>query len=57
MNLYCLKYLMFTKNNNIKVKHDIDGKFNHYSPCNDFSFKKFTIIDKEKLSDLLKDLI
>ena len=57
MNLYCLKYLMFTKNNNIKVKHDIDGKFNLYSPCNDFSFKKFAIIDKEKLSDLLKDLI
>ena len=57
MNLYCLKCLMFTKNNNIKVKRDINGKFNLYSPCQDFSFKRFATINKEELSDLLKDLV
>ena len=57
MNLYCLKCLMFTRNNKIKVKCDIDGKFNLYSPCNDFSFKKFATINKKELSNLLKDLI
>ena len=26
MNLYSIKCLMFTKNNNIKIKHKIDDK-------------------------------
>ena len=25
MNLYCIRYLMFTKNNNIKLKREVDG--------------------------------
>ena len=57
MNVYCIKCLMFTENKNIKVKRKIDGKINIYSCCNDCSFKKFPAIDKEKLSDLWKDLI
>ena len=57
MNLYCIKCLMFTKNNNIKVKREIDGKIYLYSQCNNCGFKTFTIIDKEDLSDLLNYLI
>ena len=57
MNLYCIKCLIFTKNNNIKVKHEIDRKINIYFCCNDYSFQKFATIDKEGLSDLLKGLI
>ena len=26
MNLYLIKWLLFTKNNNIKIKREIDGK-------------------------------
>ena len=48
---------MCTKNNNIKLKCEIDGKINPYFCCNDCSFKKFVTIDEEKLIDLLKDLI
>ena len=33
MNLYCIKYLVFTKNNDIKIKHKIDGKINLHSRC------------------------
>ena len=33
------KCLMFTKNNKIKVKHEIGGKIDLYSCCNDCSFK------------------
>ena len=57
MNLYCIKYLMFTKNSNTKLKHKIDGYINLYSFCIDCSFKKSVTIIKEELSDLLKDLI
>ena len=58
MNLYCIKCLMFTKifNWSIKVKREIDGKINIYSRCNDCSFKKVTPIDKEEISDLLKEV-
>ena len=42
------------KNNNIM---NIDGKIDLYDRCNGCGFKKFAIIDKEKLNDLLKDLI
>ena len=48
---------MFTKNNNIKVKREIDAKINFCFHCNDCTSKNFTTIDKEELSDLLKDLI
>ena len=57
MNIYCIKCLMFTKNNKIKVNHEIVGKISIFSRCLDCGFKMFAAIDKEKLSDLLKDLI
>ena len=53
MNLYRIKCLMFTKYNNIKLKHETDGKINVYARCNDCSFKKFATIDEEEISDLL----
>ena len=37
---------MFTKNINVKVKREIDGKTNIHSRCNYCSFKKFA---KKKL--------
>ena len=48
MHLYCNKCLMFTKNNSIKIKRQIDEKINLYSHYNDCGFKKFKIIDEEK---------
>ena len=48
---------MLTKNNHIKLKCKVDGKTNLYSCCISCGFKKFPIIDKEELSDLLKYLI
>ena len=54
MNLYCIKCLIFKKNNNITTKRDIDEKINLYSRCIDCGFKKFETIDEEKLSCLLK---
>ena len=57
LNLYCIKGLMFTKNYNIKVKNEIDGKKNIYFRCIACGFKKFTTIDEEELADLLKYLI
>ena len=45
---------MFTKNNNIKIKRLINGKINIYSCCNDCSFKMFSTINEEEISDLLK---
>ena len=52
----CIRFLMFLKNNNIKVKRQIDGKVNLNSCSIVCGFKKFATIDKEELSDLLKDL-
>ena len=40
---------MSTKNNNIKVKCEIDGNINLYSSC-----KKFATINEEGISNLLK---
>ena len=57
MNIYCIKCLMFTKNNKIKENHEIVGKISNFSRCLDYGFKMFAAIDKEELSDLLKDLI
>ena len=45
MNLYCIKCLMFTTNNNIGIKHEIDRKINLYFRCNDCGFKRFAAID------------
>ena len=42
------------KNNNIKMKREIDGKINLYYWCYDCGFKKFETIDKEEVNDLLK---
>ena len=57
MNFYCIKCLMFIKNNNIKLKCKIDAKVNLYSCCIGYGFKKFATIDKEELRDLLRYLI
>ena len=51
MNLFCMKCLMFTKNNNTKIKCEIDEKNNLCIHC---SSKKFEMIDKKELSDSLK---
>ena len=39
MHLYYIKYLMFTKNKNIKKICEIDRKTNLYSRCMDCSLK------------------
>ena len=52
MNLYSIKCLMFTRNRNIKIKREIDGKDNFYSHCIDCGFKKCKTIDEKELSDL-----
>ena len=56
MILSCIKCLIFTKNKDIKAKHEIDGKIIIYSCSNDYSFKKLVTIDKEEISDLLKKI-
>ena len=40
MNLFCIKCLMFTKNNNIRLKREIDEKNNTYSCFNNCTFYK-----------------
>ena len=45
---------MFTKNRNIKIKCEIDGKINLYSRCIDCNFKKCETIDKRELIYLLR---
>ena len=57
MNFYSIKCLKFTKNNNIKVKREINGKMEIDSHFNDCSFKKIATIYKGKLITLLKYLI
>ena len=37
---------MFTKNENIKIKHEIGGKINFYSRCIDCGFKSLKILMK-----------
>ena len=49
MTLYCIKLLMFTKNNNIKLNREIDRKSNINFFC---SLKKFVTIDEKELSGL-----
>ena len=53
MNLYSIKCLMFTKNNNIKVNCKIDQKINFYSCCICCGFKKFATV---KISDSFKEV-
>ena len=53
MNLYCVKYLMYTKDRNIK-KREIERKINLYSRCIDFGLKKFETIDEKEITYLLK---
>ena len=38
MSPYCIKCLMLTKNNDIKIKIEIDGKINFYPCFNNCSF-------------------
>ena len=52
-----MKYLMFKKSRNIRIKYKIDGKTNLYSFCINYDFKKFESIDEEELSYLLETLI
>ena len=47
MNLYCIKYLKFTKNNDFKINHKIVAKISLYSPCIDCGFKKIETINKK----------
>ena len=47
MNLSCIKCLMFTQNNKIKLKCEIDRNTNLYSHFINCGFKKFATIDKE----------
>ena len=49
MNLYCIKFLMFTKNNiknNIKAQNR--WKFNLYYRCDDCIFKNLELLMKKK---------
>ena len=52
-----MKYLMFKKSRNIRIKDKIDGKTNLYSFCINCGFKKIESIDEEELSYLLETLI
>ena len=44
MNLYCIKCLMLTKSNHIKVKHKINGKMNLHLRCDACSFKNLPLL-------------
>ena len=49
MNIYSIKYLIFTKNKNIKIKRKIDQKINSYFCCIDCGLKKFETVNEKKL--------
>ena len=53
MNLCCIKCLK-QRNNNTQTKLEVDGKITIYSYYVDPNFKKFEIIDKKEVTDLLK---
>ena len=57
MNLSCIKYLIFTKDKEIKTKRKIDGKISFNFHCIDYGFKMFATNDEKELSDLIKVLI
>ena len=48
---------MFTKNKNLNLKREINGKINFCFRFIDYDFKKIETIDEEKLSYLLEVLI
>ena len=54
MNFYWMKCWKFTKNSDIEIKGEIDGKISLYSYCIDCGFKQFETTDYEKISNLLK---
>ena len=56
MNIYCIKYEMFKKYNNIKIKRKIDGKMNLYSRFIDCGFKNCETTNEGKIIDLLKEV-
>ena len=51
MNLFCNECLKVTHNNNIEIKHEIDGKINLYYDCINCGFTKFATIDKKELNE------
>ena len=54
MNLYCIKCLKFTRNKNINIKRELDGKSNLIFAVLVVVLKIFKTADKEEISDLLK---
>ena len=44
----------YQQQNNIEIKHKIDGKLYILFRCIGCSFQKFETIDKEELNDLLQ---
>ena len=48
---------MSTKNRNIKIKREGDGKINLFVCCTDCGFKKLKAIDEEELGYLIEVLI
>ena len=50
----CIKFLVFKRNNNIKLYREIDRKINLYSRCIGCDFKMFKTINEEEISILLK---
>ena len=47
MYLYCIKFLKFTNNNDIKIKRETDAKIIIYFYHNNYGFKTFETADKE----------
>lgn len=56
MNHYCNECLIFTKSNNIQLKHKRDGKFNHYYRYGGSCLKRFATIDEEEIRNLSNNL-
>ena len=54
MNLYCIKCLKFTNNNNIRIKDEINREINLYSQGIDCVVTKFETIEEKDLNNLLK---
>ena len=54
MNLYCIKCLKCTNNNNIRIKDEINREINLYSQGIDCVVTKFETIEEKDLNNLLK---
>ena len=48
INLYCIKCSTFSKDNNIKIKHKVDGKINIFSHCIDYGLISLKLLVKNK---------